>query len=97
MTPLRPRPRHVVVVSVGNVLELAGAALACYALDRLAGTPAALLLGAVLLVVGAELLYDGTVVSFPLPRRPRPLAAGRRHAATIRRRAAARLARRRRP
>lgn len=77
------RQRTKLVIEVGNLLELAGAACAVVGVDRLAGFSWALVAGAILLVAGAELVYGdhpdpnappGTprVWKVPLPLRPQP-------------------------
>lgn len=63
--------RRRVNVNVGNLLELAGAGVGCYAVDRLAGLAWALVAAGVVLVVGAEFVYDSHVVRVPLLRCPR--------------------------
>lgn len=73
-----PGGRAVLHVSFGNLLELAGAGLACYAIYRLVGLSWSLVGGAVMLLVAAELVYDVSVLHFPLPRRPRPVERVRR-------------------
>lgn len=68
-----PKGRSRVVLDLGNLLELAGVVLACFAVAQLAGAAWALLAGGVALIVGAELVYDGHLLRIPLPHRPRPL------------------------
>lgn len=67
-------PRARMYVSVGNILELAGATIGCVAVNMLVGPKWALLAGAVCILVGAELIYDASTVRVPLPRRPHPVA-----------------------
>lgn len=71
-------------IGVGNSLELVGAGLVCYGIDRLAGLAVALIVAGVLVVALAELVYSEVVLRVPLPRRPRPVA--RLRAAVARRR-----------
>jgi hypothetical protein len=77
------RQRTKLTINVGNLLELTGAICGVWAVDRLAGFSWALVLAAVLLVAGAELVYGehpdpmappGTprVWKIPLPLRPQP-------------------------
>lgn len=68
------RQRRHLRFGVGNILEMAGAGLACYAVSSLWGTPIALLVAGVVVVVAAELIYDAATLSVPLPLRPRPVA-----------------------
>lgn len=76
-------------------MELVGAGLACFALSELWGAPVALLVAGVVLVVGAELIYDSSVLSVPLPTRPHPAASVRtRWARLVSRVRVARLMRR---
>ena len=63
--------RTRVVINVGNLLELAGAGVAVYGVDRLAGLAWALVLAGMLAVIAAELIYDAHVWRIPLPHRPR--------------------------
>jgi hypothetical protein len=65
-------PRSRLVINVGNLLELLGAVAACVGVGLLAGLAFALILAGILLVVGAELIYDQHVWRVPLPHRPRP-------------------------
>lgn len=69
--------RAHVVVNVGNVLELAGAAVGCYGVAVLAGVGWALVAAGLLLVAAAELVYDSHGLRIPVPRRPRPVSAVR--------------------
>lgn len=64
------RQRTRVAVNVGNLLELFGAACGVYGVAQLAGFKWALILAGVLLVLAAELIYDGHVWRVPLPRKP---------------------------
>lgn len=64
-------PRTRLAINAGNLLELLGAASAVYGLARVAGLGYGLMLLGVLLVVGAELVYDAKVWRVPLPHRPR--------------------------
>lgn len=66
------RQRSRLVISVPDVLELAAVGLACYGVFRLAGLAWALILAAVLFVVGAEFAWDGATVKIPLPLKPQP-------------------------
>jgi hypothetical protein len=66
------RQRTKLVLNVGNLLELAGAACGVYGVDRLAGFAWALVLAGVLLVIAAELIYDGHIWRVSLPLRPQP-------------------------
>lgn len=86
--------RTKLVLNVGNLLELVGAGCGVWGVDRLAGFSWALILAAILLVVGAELVYGETgnpnlppgaprVWKIPLPLKPQP-----RRWATERRQAA---------
>lgn len=59
-------------VNVGNLLELVGAGAAVRGVDLIVGVGYALIVAAVLMIVAAELIYDGHVWSIPLPHRPRP-------------------------
>jgi len=81
--PQSKPPRTRLRISVGNVLELAGAGVGCYAIDQLAGLRWALVAAAVLLIVGAELIYDALSLSLPLPRVPHPVAKVRRTLAKV--------------
>jgi hypothetical protein len=60
-------------VKKGEILELAGAGLACYAVADLVGVGFALLLAAVLILLVAETRHEGETWAIPLPRRPHPL------------------------
>lgn len=64
--------RTRLVVSVGNLLEVVGAAAAVYGVDRIWGLGFALILAGVLAVAAAELIYDAHVWRVPLPHRPQP-------------------------
>ncbi len=75
---MRAAQRTHVVVNVGNVLELAGAGVGCYGVAVLAGVGWALVAAGVVLVVGAELVYDSHGLRVPLPRRPRPVLSATR-------------------
>ena len=66
------RQRTRLVLNVGNLLELAGAVCGVWGVDRLAGFAWALVLAGVLLVLAAELIYDGHLWRVPLPLRPEP-------------------------
>lgn len=66
------RQRSYLKINAGNFLEVVGAALGVYGLDRLAGFAWALILAAILFVVAAELIYDEHVWRVPLPVRPQP-------------------------
>jgi hypothetical protein len=66
---MKQQRRHL-LLNAGNLLELAGAALAVYAVVLLAGVAWGLLLAGVLLVVAAELIFDERVWRLPLPHRP---------------------------
>jgi hypothetical protein len=70
--------RTRVVINVGNLLEVLGAASAVYGVARLAGLGFALVLAGILAVVAAELIYDGHAWRIPLPHRPRPRAWAQR-------------------
>lgn len=65
--------RSYLRVNTGNLLEVAGVVVGCYAVSALAGVAWALIAGAVAMLVAAELVYDGHVARMPLPRRPRPV------------------------
>src|SRR5580700_4320469 len=92
------RERTKLVLKVGDGLETIGAGLAVWGVDRLAGFSWALILAAILLVVGAELVYGETdnpqlppgaprVLKIPLPLKPQPRrwATERRQAWGLRR------------
>jgi hypothetical protein len=64
--------RTRLVLNVGNLLELVGAGCGVYGVGRLAGFAWALVLAGVLLVVAAELIYDGHLWRIPLPHKPEP-------------------------
>lgn len=66
------RQRTKLVLNVGNLLELAGAACGVWGVNRLAGFAWALVLAGVLLILAAELIYDGHLWRVPLPLRPEP-------------------------
>lgn len=70
--------RTRLVINVGNLLEVLGAASAVYGVARLAGLGFALILAGVLAVVAAEFIYDGRQAAIPLPHRPRPRAWAQR-------------------
>jgi hypothetical protein len=104
------RQRTKLVLNVGNLLELVGAGCGVWGVDRLEGFSWALILAAILLVVGAELVYGdhpdpdappGTprVLKIPLPLKPQPRrwATERRQAWGLRRVALIAWVRRRRP
>lgn len=55
-------------LNLGNLLEVAGAALGVWSAYRYFGLTGALLVAAVLCVVAAEFLYDDVVLRIPLPR-----------------------------
>lgn len=56
---------------VGNLLQLAGAALGCYGMARYS-IAAALIVGGIVVVLLANLEYDGSVLHIPVPARRRP-------------------------
>ncbi len=64
--------RTRLAINAGNLLELIGAGLACYAVADLVGVGWSLLLAAVLILVAAELAYSNVVWRLPLPHRPKP-------------------------
>lgn len=64
--------RSRLVINIGNLLELVGAAAGVYGVYRLVGLAWALIAAAVLLIVAAEFIYDGRLVGIPLPHRPHP-------------------------
>lgn len=64
--------RARVHLNIGNLLELAAAGIGCWAVWRLAGLSWTLVAVAVLVLVAAELVYDASSITIPLPRRPRP-------------------------
>lgn len=64
--------RSRLTINVGNLLEVIGAVTGVYGVYRLVGLAWALIAAAVLLVVAAELIYDGRLCSIPLPRHPHP-------------------------
>ena len=66
--------RRTAEINIGNLLELAGAGLGCYGVDQIVGLRWALVAGAVLLIIAAELVYDAHRLKIRLPRRPRPVA-----------------------
>lgn len=59
-------------VNVGNLFEVLGALNVVGGVAWLVGLAYGLILLGVLLVVGAELIYDSTVLRIPLPHRPHP-------------------------
>lgn len=73
---MRPQRYHL-RISVGNLLEILGAAASVYGVARLVGLAYGLILLGILLVVAAELIYDDTSLRLPLPRRPHPIRAVR--------------------
>lgn len=73
-----PSDRYRIVVNFGNLLELLAAASAVYGVSRLLGLAYGLILLGILLAVGAELIYDATVIRIPLPKRPHPVQAIKR-------------------
>lgn len=79
-----PSRRGRLLIDSGNLMEMAGAGLGCYAISVLVSPIWALVAGAVCMIIAAELIYSGHVWRIPLPRRPRGL---RRHRA-LRRQAA---------
>lgn len=89
------RPRTRLAVNLGNLLELAGVGIGVYAVSQLAGVAWALIVAAVTLVAGAELVYDGHVARLPLPHRPHPVARYRHVRSLAARRLAVARARRR--
>jgi hypothetical protein len=56
-----------IIVNVGNLLEVLGAAVLCYAVDQLVGLAWALILAGILLIIGAEFVYDAHTWKIPLP------------------------------
>lgn len=79
---MQPRQdeRARVVLNVGNVLELAGAALLCWAVYLVAGLAGFLAASGVVLVLLAELVYDAATARVPLPHVRRLAARLRRNA-----------------
>lgn len=64
------KQRMFLRVSVGNVLELAGVGLLVYGVVELVGIAWGMIALAACAIVGAELIYDGTVARIPLPHKP---------------------------
>lgn len=64
--------RTRVHIGIGDVLETAGAGIACWGVARLVGLWAALILAGVLLVIAGELIYSGRTITIGLPHRPQP-------------------------
>lgn len=63
-----------IVLNVGNVLELVGAGLGTWGAYLMFGLAISLIVGAVFILIGAELVYDGHTFEVPIWRskRPRP-------------------------
>ncbi len=64
--------RSRLVINAGNLLEFIGAACLVYGMDRLLGLAWAFIVGGILLVAVAELIFDAKVWRLPLPLRPHP-------------------------
>ena len=64
-----PMPRSRLVVNVGNLLEVLGLVALVIGVLVLYGAGWALIVGGVLAVGSAQLLFDGIVAAVPLPRR----------------------------
>lgn len=64
------RQRTRLLINAGNVLEILGAASIVFGSSRLFGVGVAAIVAGVLVVLAAELIYDGHVWRVPLPHRP---------------------------
>jgi hypothetical protein len=73
MPKLDLRQRYHLAINAGNVLEFFGAAMGTTAMYLYVGLPAALGLGAVLLILGAEFSLADHVWRVPLLLRPHPV------------------------
>jgi hypothetical protein len=73
-----PSTRKRLRVYVGGWIEVFGAAMTVTAVYLLTSLPWALVAGGVFLLIAAELVYDGTILRLPLPRRPHPIQRIRR-------------------
>jgi hypothetical protein len=75
--------RTILHIGIGDGIELAGCAGACYAVSMITGLGWAILLGSLVLIVKANLEYAGAHVAIPLPS-PRRDARVLRHAFSVR-------------
>ena len=73
LVPKQQTGRYYIRYSIGNWLELAGAAMAVTAVYLLAGLAWCLVAGGAVLLIGAEFIYFDSRVRIPLPHIPHPI------------------------